>query len=279
MAVGPRKVSIGCTVNCLARDCRRDEPSDAIRGVDYSRIQRNLGGNRDHHPQLALRCLPCSVGVGSRDHQLPRSGILAKEASCGLARQCADCPTKQDHRDPLRTGTRVSALPASPDEAFPEKRPARTWHWTGPILAAMLVLLAACTEQQITTEPASPEGSGTTGEQQHAAVGDTITLHGTDSGLMMDVTLMEVIDPAKAGRFFGPGKNERLVAVRLRVENVGTLPFSDSPSNGAVLIDTADQGYNASILDSAAGPALGSPKIAPGDARVGLITFECRREP
>lgn len=41
-----------------------------------------------------------------------------------------------------------------------------------------------------------------------------------------------------------------------------------------MLIDTADQGYNASILDSAAGPALGSPKIAPGDARVGLITFE-----
>lgn len=64
---------------------------------------------------------------------------------------------------------------------------------------------------------------------------------------------MEVIDPAKAQRFFGPGKNERLVAVRLRVENVGTLPYSDSPSNGAVLIDTADQGYDASMLDSAAG--------------------------
>lgn len=43
---------------------------------------------------------------------------------------------------------------------------------------------------------------------------------------------------------------------------------------GAVLIDSADQGFDASILDSAAGPALGSPKIAPGDARVGLITFE-----
>lgn len=84
---------------------------------------------------------------------------------------------------------------------------------TRPMILAAIVLLAACTEQQITTEPASPEGSGTTGEQQHAAVGDTITLHGTDSGLMMDGTLMEVIDPAKAERFFGPGKNERLVAV------------------------------------------------------------------
>jgi len=140
--------------------------------------------------------------------------------------------------------------------------------------AILCLLLVGCTEQQITTEPASPEGSGPTGEQQPAAVGDTITLHGTDDGLVMGVTLMEVIDPAKAERFFGPGKNKRLVAVRLRVENVGTLPYSDSPSNGAVLIDTADQGYDASILDSSAGPALGSPKIAPGDARVGLITFE-----
>jgi len=40
-------------------------------------------------------------------------------------------------------------------------------------------------------------------------VGDTITLHGTESDLVMDVTLMEVIDPAKAQRFFGPGKNNR----------------------------------------------------------------------
>lgn len=50
------------------------------------------------------------------------------------------------------------------------------------VLAATLVLLVACREQQITTEPASPEGSGPTGEQQPAAVGDTITLHGADSG-------------------------------------------------------------------------------------------------
>jgi len=146
----------------------------------------------------------------------------------------------------------------------------RAWATIGAFLCA---LVAACTEQQITTEPASPR-STTSQEQGAARVGDTITLHGTDSGLVMDVTLMEVIDPAKAQRFFGPGKNKRLVAARLRVENVGTLPYSDSPSNGAVLIDTADQGYDARILDSSAGPALGSPKIAPGDARVGLITFE-----
>jgi hypothetical protein len=146
----------------------------------------------------------------------------------------------------------------------------RAWATIGAFLCA---LVAACTKQQITTEPASPR-STTSQEQGAAQVGDTITLHGADSGLVMDVTLMEVIDPAKAQRFFGPGKNKRLVAIRLRVENVGTLPYSDSPSNGAVLIDAADQGYDASILDSAAGPALGSPKIAPGDARVGLITFE-----
>ncbi len=39
-------------------------------------------------------------------------------------------------------------------------------------------------------------------------------------------------------------------------------------------MDEAEQGYEASIFDTAAGPALGSPRIAPRDARVGLITFE-----
>lgn len=56
---------------------------------------------------------------------------------------------------------------------------------------------------------ASPKETAPAGEQGPAAVGDTITLHGTESDLVMDVTLMEVIDPAKAQRFFGPGKNNR----------------------------------------------------------------------
>ena len=54
-------------------------------------------------------------------------------------------------------------------------------------------------------------------------MGDTITLHGTESDLVMDVILMEVIDPAKASGFSVRGRtiagvSKAGVGVRLGVE-------------------------------------------------------------
>ena len=85
---------------------------------------------------------------------------------------------------------------------------------------------------------------------------------------------MKIVDPAKSGNeFFQPEQGFRYVGIRLRLENISEVVYNDSPSNGAVVVDTDDQGFDASFFD-AVEPSLGSLKIAPGDRRAGFITFE-----
>jgi hypothetical protein len=129
------------------------------------------------------------------------------------------------------------------------------------------------TTQETTTEEEAaaeeePPSSGS------ASVGDSITLHGSDAGLEMRVAVQDVIDPAPFEQYFGPGRGKRLVAVKLRLANVGGKVYNDSPSNGATIIDRQDQGYTTALLPTTACPDLGSPIIRAGDRRVGCITFE-----
>jgi hypothetical protein len=89
----------------------------------------------------------------------------------------------------------------------------------------------------------------------------------------MKVTLLAVVDPAQpSSSFLKPKKGNHYVAVELRLTNVGEANYNDSPSNGAVLIDKSDFQYESSLGEVE--PDLGSPIIAPGDSRVGFITFE-----
>jgi hypothetical protein len=118
------------------------------------------------------------------------------------------------------------------------------------------------------TPPAAPSAP--------ARVGDTLDLAGTDNGERMAVTLVKVVDPAKAANeFSSPSPGTRFVAVQLRLKNTGTGPYNDSPSNGARLIDGEGQQYQASVEDTSAGPGLGgSVTLIPGDTALGFITFE-----
>jgi hypothetical protein len=147
------------------------------------------------------------------------------------------------------------------------------------------VVLSACgTGGRVLEEPDSSPGQARAtaperGEgRPRARIGEAITLSGTDDRLRMKVTLLEVVDPAPApDEFLAPARGNRFVAVRLRLENVGAVPYDDTPANGAVLIDRDDQQWEPSIID-AVEPGLGSPKIAPGHRRVGFITFEVPRK-
>jgi hypothetical protein len=90
----------------------------------------------------------------------------------------------------------------------------------------------------------------------------------------MEVTVLKVIDPSKpADDSFHAERGKRLVSVRLRLTNVGTLVYDDTPRNGAVMIDRDGQQHDAGVLDPVE-PALDSPRIQPGESRVGFITFE-----
>ncbi|WP_055591251.1 DUF4352 domain-containing protein [Streptacidiphilus griseoplanus] len=107
-----------------------------------------------------------------------------------------------------------------------------------------------------------------------AKVGDTISLKGMDT--KADVTVLKVVDHAKgADEFTTPESGKRFVAVQFRIRNTGSKAYNDSPSNGAKVLDTEGQGFDASFSDTTAGPSFpGDVTIAPGGTAKGFITFE-----
>ncbi|HYT30567.1 MAG TPA: DUF4352 domain-containing protein [Actinomycetota bacterium] len=141
------------------------------------------------------------------------------------------------------------------------------------LLALALIAIASCSTTHVVTTPGS---TGHSQPPQPARVGDTITLHGNEQGLAVAVTVLQLIDPAHAGQLGPPPPSKRLVAVQVRLRNVGAATYDDSPGNGARLKDQAGQEYSAQIEDSTScqGFANGTATIAAGDEAVGCVTFE-----
>ncbi len=109
-----------------------------------------------------------------------------------------------------------------------------------------------------------------------AGIGSAITLTGNDSGEKMDVTVTKVFSSASpADEFNQPSSGDRLYAVQFRLKDTGSAAYSDSPSNGAAVVDSAGQSYQSS-LDSVAGCQSygGTENIAPGATGLGCIVFE-----
>ncbi|MFH9709888.1 DUF4352 domain-containing protein [Streptomyces luteogriseus] len=65
------------------------------------------------------------------------------------------------------------------------------------------------------------------------------------------------------------------MAVQFRLKNTGIAVYSDSPSNGARLVDVQGQQFDPTYEDTSAGPGFpGDVTAAPGDTVLGFITFE-----
>jgi hypothetical protein len=109
-----------------------------------------------------------------------------------------------------------------------------------------------------------------------AAIGGSITLLGNSDGEQARVTAVKIVDPAPPkDEYSRPEQGNRFVAVQFRIENIGSLAYDDSPSNGAQLIDGQGQQFQATFLGTAAGPEFaGGVKIAPGASALGFVTFE-----
>ncbi|MFB4275721.1 DUF4352 domain-containing protein [Nonomuraea sp. MTCD27] len=123
-------------------------------------------------------------------------------------------------------------------------------------------------QQQEQSEPAQQE-------QLTATVGGSITLEGMDPGLKMQVTVTRVVDPATGDQFSKPQTGNRLVAVELTLANAGDAVYSDSPTNGAMLIDGEGQQYRTTFRTVQEGQSFGgSATINKGDSRKGVIVFE-----
>jgi hypothetical protein len=154
---------------------------------------------------------------------------------------------------------------------------------TIPLLAgaALALTVSACTPTEVTS---SPDGKTAAAPKSKAAaqakVGDTITLKGNESGLKIAVTVVRVSPSAKGkDEFNQPEKGHRFVAVQITLKNVGSVAYDDSPGNGAKIIDTEDQQYDADIADVAAGPSIGSDvKLGAGSTRKGYLVFSVPRK-
>ncbi|MEU9833490.1 DUF4352 domain-containing protein [Streptosporangium sp. NPDC048047] len=112
--------------------------------------------------------------------------------------------------------------------------------------------------------------------QSPAGIGGTLTLHGRDPELVVDVMVTNVFDKATpANDFIKPKTGSRYVAVELRLENKGRAVYDDSPSNGAMLIDDQGQQYRSTFGDVREGVDLrGGVTVTTGDRRKGVLVFE-----
>ena len=64
--------------------------------------------------------------------------------------------------------------------------------------------------------------------------------------------------------------------MQFRLRDTGSAAYSDSPSNGAAVVDSSGQSYQAALADTVSGCATfpGTENIAPGASGLGCIVFE-----
>ncbi|MEV0231427.1 DUF4352 domain-containing protein [Nonomuraea sp. NPDC050786] len=131
--------------------------------------------------------------------------------------------------------------------------------------------------QPAATEPAQQQPQEQPRQEPSAAtVGGAITLEGTDPGLKMTVTLTKVVNPATPAQdFMKPKTGNKFVALEITLANAGQAVYSDSPTNGAMLIDGEGQQYRTTLFDVREGQSFGgSATINMGDTRKGVLVFE-----
>jgi hypothetical protein len=117
---------------------------------------------------------------------------------------------------------------------------------------------------------AGPDGSG-----------ETIGLAGNAPGEHLDVTLVQVVDPATPGTG-APAGADRLVAVRFRLENTGSARYEDSPAASAHLLDSGGRRFDAltgaDAVTTAGESFPGTVTLDPGSTSTGFVTFRLTEE-
>lgn len=110
-------------------------------------------------------------------------------------------------------------------------------------------------------------------------LGTALTLS-AEHGEVVEVTPLQVVDPAQAVSSAAPptteaGTGTRLVAVKFRLKNVGSVPYKDVLTESAALIDSTGEGYPGVETAITAGPSLsGTTTLGPRASKVGFVVFE-----
>ncbi|SEH00353.1 protein of unknown function [Nonomuraea solani] len=150
------------------------------------------------------------------------------------------------------------------------------------VLPSKLPESSAPVDKAVETQPAEQPVEQPTEQQQAdqgpstATIGGSITLAGRDPGLQVAVTVVKLINPATpAEDFLKPKSGNKFVALEVTLQNAGQAVYSDSPTNGATLIDGQGQQYRSTVYRVREGQSFGgSATINTGDIRRGVIVFE-----
>ncbi len=136
-----------------------------------------------------------------------------------------------------------------------------------PSTAAITAPVPSTTPEVSTTPVTAPPAA--------AELDKRLPLAGILEGERVAVTLLEVRDTVEvtAETPFEPAEGNRFYAVRLRVENIGAIPTSESPLTAAeVFVDGAANGPE--LLSAVKPDFEGNPTIAPRGRLEGWVTFE-----
>jgi hypothetical protein len=144
------------------------------------------------------------------------------------------------------------------------------------VLAAGAVVTAcALPPPTVNTAPASQPAPATSAAAT-AHVGDTVNLTGLDQGAKMAVTVVKVISRARpTDSFMTPSHGMRFYAVQFRLANTGSVAYSDSPFNGARVVDSQGQSYDADFSDVKGCHSFpGTENIMTGASGLGCVVFQ-----
>lgn len=205
-------------------------------------------------------------------------------------------PYNQDRREwPPQTypqgppGYGAPGPPPGPPQGRRRRHPVRnTLIAASAVVVAVIIAAAAAqsgTGHTVTsagssaTATASGKAAASTAARTRTAparIGSSITLAGNSSGEQMAVTVVKVVRHGQpASEAEAPDAGNRLFAVQFRLADTGTAAYSDAPSNGAVVVDSAGQSYQSSLSDVTGCQSFpGTENIAAGSTGLGCVVFE-----
>jgi hypothetical protein len=149
----------------------------------------------------------------------------------------------------------------------------------GALIGVIIVISVAANSGDHTIQTAGSTG-GTAAHSastaKTAGIGAAITLTGDSSGEQMSVTVTKVISDASGSDEFNEAPaGDRLYAVQFRLTDTGTAAYSDSPSNGATVVDSSGQPYQSGFETVTGCQSYGGTEnIASGASGLGCIVFE-----
>lgn len=144
--------------------------------------------------------------------------------------------------------------------------------WSDEVRADPLSLLESVLEKDDSYENADANGRDSQASNVKARVGSALVLTGVD-GQTVEVTLVRMVDAAPP-RFDASCCGGRILAIQLRLKNVGSVVYDDCPGSGLELLDNLGQQFAPTYCEIAAGPLMPTVlRLFPGDTRLGYMTW------